>query len=1264
MEPPTKRLKIGQAPYEDGQEENEDELAMTPFQFDTQQDPMYQLDKGRAKAATRLKSTFEQIFEKYEKDFTGVGDEIDLETGEIIVNNGHLESLREPNEDGTRSDEGSTSSDEEERVLGGRSSRNGSQSKSVMTAPSSSSNSLGQTSLDPWDAPFAANHRLSTLAMAPSPFGTPPPFSFGSSFPSSDPADPAWQAPDIPISLFQDSFGFRNHFMGYPGTLEYNSLGQPRIRSSYRDVFGYQPQKRFTCAKAFARKLLPATAPVDTTDTEEDDILLDRPLPDPEPEPAEKAATPFVHTLETESAPVPASEPAPETRGDTAGDKDSAIKRPPRKRRRPRRATTADETLNPNYQGIEDTQTTEDGILLGRPLPDPEPKSTEDPAAPTLDTEQAPRPAAEPTPEPIPGPDTKAAPEPTPEIGGDAAGDKDRVIEGLLRKRARPRRATTANKSLNPNNQSPEPLSDVEPEPAEKAAALAVNALETEHAVGPTAETVAEPAPLPLPEPAPETDGGAAGDEDSTTERPRRKRGRPRRATTTDESINANYETGESQATLGLAFTQMPGDLDTSETRTLDTLEPQILEEGSHSTEKSSAMKVGKSDRTPDNDEHLDMSHRRSTRVRKQTDFYGTMVLSTLRRRRRKSHGATAVPEDIVEKEVDQPQVLAQESSQALPEVTVSKEGQSEGVADYSREVETAPISGLESTVNSKLDEPIPVQVSEVPNPSVSGAFTAEENRGATQGSTEIHRDSGATTVNNDQDPNYSVMDVDRDKTGSQGVESRPTETTWRDEIGPIHSSVTKEGGEQAEQPSSPTEPAICDVAGDHVNSQLDPVDSTGTVQSSGDHEVPKENDDDQQIVQQLESQNPQDSEPTEETTERPTEVEPNESGSSTEAPAQAPPKAESVRVLRSRKQTPVGSAGLPTPPSLKFSGGTEVRDATAENPTEAIAVAESTEHANPERNTRDLAIRASSKPPTKEPTPTSDREQPAESDAAPVNPPIIHQSDSGPTDAAQKREFPNPETPKKIPRAAVRTTNTTASGKIRSEGRRKSKIPSTATATRHLTPADKRFALSSLIPDDPEYEDELSTLSSALATPTTSKSKSTTPSSSSLFSANPKTHSLSATSTPRGPPRRKHSGSICHYPVLGAGTKTPTIRLFDSARRHVSLAPATDSRAYRHNRRQLGLNPSSSLGSSSRRKLARAGDGARGRSGAVHSSPLARTVVGRAGGGTGTGATTEGEEEEDEQEGDVVQTPRGAARRCGVDGFVCERDFCFTCCT
>lgn len=53
-----------------------------------------QLHEQRARNDLRLKSRFENIFEKFSKDFTGVGDEIDLHTGKVIVNNGHLITMQ------------------------------------------------------------------------------------------------------------------------------------------------------------------------------------------------------------------------------------------------------------------------------------------------------------------------------------------------------------------------------------------------------------------------------------------------------------------------------------------------------------------------------------------------------------------------------------------------------------------------------------------------------------------------------------------------------------------------------------------------------------------------------------------------------------------------------------------------------------------------------------------------------------------------------------------------------------------------------------------------------------------------------------------------------------------------------------------------------------------------------------------------------------------------------------------------------------------
>jgi hypothetical protein len=70
-------------------------------------DPESDFQQKRARLDYKLKSTFEAIFEKYGRNFDGVGDEIDLATGEIVVNNGHiLEMLDERDAgdvDGTQS---------------------------------------------------------------------------------------------------------------------------------------------------------------------------------------------------------------------------------------------------------------------------------------------------------------------------------------------------------------------------------------------------------------------------------------------------------------------------------------------------------------------------------------------------------------------------------------------------------------------------------------------------------------------------------------------------------------------------------------------------------------------------------------------------------------------------------------------------------------------------------------------------------------------------------------------------------------------------------------------------------------------------------------------------------------------------------------------------------------------------------------------------------------------------------------------------------
>ena len=51
------------------------------------------LDAKRARHDLYLKSRFEEIFQKYGRDFSDTADEIDLETGEIVVNKGHLAAI-------------------------------------------------------------------------------------------------------------------------------------------------------------------------------------------------------------------------------------------------------------------------------------------------------------------------------------------------------------------------------------------------------------------------------------------------------------------------------------------------------------------------------------------------------------------------------------------------------------------------------------------------------------------------------------------------------------------------------------------------------------------------------------------------------------------------------------------------------------------------------------------------------------------------------------------------------------------------------------------------------------------------------------------------------------------------------------------------------------------------------------------------------------------------------------------------------------------
>jgi hypothetical protein len=83
---PAKRPRLSYTP-----DDSED----VPEEFD--------LPAARAQNDQRLKSLFEGIFAKYSQDFTDVGDEIDLQSGKLVVDNGHLLGMQGERDTGVES---------------------------------------------------------------------------------------------------------------------------------------------------------------------------------------------------------------------------------------------------------------------------------------------------------------------------------------------------------------------------------------------------------------------------------------------------------------------------------------------------------------------------------------------------------------------------------------------------------------------------------------------------------------------------------------------------------------------------------------------------------------------------------------------------------------------------------------------------------------------------------------------------------------------------------------------------------------------------------------------------------------------------------------------------------------------------------------------------------------------------------------------------------------------------------------------------------
>lgn len=203
MEPATKRRKTAAVQTDT---EEDDELFLEPEELNQRRDPSFQLAEGRAKAATQLKSRFEDIFAKYERDFTGIGDEIDLETGEVVVDNGHLSSMRSMKDwiIDDDEDEDEEEEEEEEEEEGDHKALPGDTGKTRLDFENGFPRDPWQISEPSWPSNFASREPHPLASLIP-PQSRPTNQSQPSPPVSHDfavSADPAWQAPELPLSAF------------------------------------------------------------------------------------------------------------------------------------------------------------------------------------------------------------------------------------------------------------------------------------------------------------------------------------------------------------------------------------------------------------------------------------------------------------------------------------------------------------------------------------------------------------------------------------------------------------------------------------------------------------------------------------------------------------------------------------------------------------------------------------------------------------------------------------------------------------------------------------------------------------------------------------------------------------------------------------------------------------------------------------------------------------------------------------------------------
>ncbi|KAF7561064.1 hypothetical protein G7046_g3055 [Stylonectria norvegica] len=312
MGPPAKRRRQGASPFQE-EEDDDDELSFQPQEVSARRDPGYKLSVKRANADHKLQATMAHIIEKYSRNFEGVGDEIDMETGEIVVNNGHLCTMRNEGDVGGRwmnmdegEDEGmlledliddysdnaekvtevQDSEDEEDFIMKGRELAKPSTSLVRAERPGAQIGRLSELFSNPYGGSFGGPN--AGFGASPLGFGSSP-FAFGPWGTPHDFGNPAWGEGNVPIQnrtqtklltskAGEDRYDFpaqEGHKSIWAVGSQYELEDIPQRPSVVRTGFMKHAPKY--PAKPHGPKQIGAPQPNENDDDDEDAILAGKP---------------------------------------------------------------------------------------------------------------------------------------------------------------------------------------------------------------------------------------------------------------------------------------------------------------------------------------------------------------------------------------------------------------------------------------------------------------------------------------------------------------------------------------------------------------------------------------------------------------------------------------------------------------------------------------------------------------------------------------------------------------------------------------------------------------------------------------------------------------------------------------------------------------------------------------------------------------------------------------------------------------------------